>query len=107
MNHEEMPASDTAERLKILLKNNEKLFPTHLLASYPHIVGKLCAVWQEPVQASDYFKDLLTTQRENRAGFPAEIYTEIFALSDFYSSTHPSAKKNDDFWSGVNVARDS
>jgi hypothetical protein len=44
---------------------------------------------------------VLTTQRENRVGFPPEIHAEIFALRNTYNKTHPEAIKNDSFWNGV------
>ena len=87
--------------LTALLQDHEALFPTQLCAHFPHIVDRICTLWKEPAQANAYFQELLTTQRENRIGFPPEVHAEIFALRSFYDNTHPSIVKKDDFWSGV------
>lgn len=97
-------AATHGEALKNILKEEgkESLFPRNTLEKYPHIVDKLYLLWREPENAHHYFVDLMTTQRENRAGFPLDVYTELFALENHYTKTRPTVQKNDDFWSGVN-----
>jgi len=92
------------EALRHVLKEEgkENLFPRNTLEKYPHIVDKIYLLWHEPENAHHYFVDLMTTQRENRAGFPLDVYTELFALENHYTKTRPNVQKNDDFWSGVN-----
>jgi len=93
-----------ADALKEILRQGgrEGLFPRRLLEKYPHIIDRICQLWADPEKTSQYFTDLLTTQREQRAGFPIDIYTELFALENYYRLLHPAAQKNDQFWSGVN-----
>jgi len=103
MNSGEKP-SIHSEAFKRTLKEEgqEVLFPNKLVAKYPHIIDKIYLVWDEPENAGQYFSELLTTQRESRAGFPLEIYSELFALERYYSRSRPTAQKTDDFWSSVN-----
>jgi len=98
------PRAEHANAFRKLLRElgKEELFPTSLLEQYPHIFDKIFLLWGDPPSSFKYFDELLTTHRENRAGFPHEIYTEIFTLDSYYSYTHPTVEKNDDFWSGVN-----
>jgi hypothetical protein len=93
-----------ADAFQRILKDEgkEALFPHKVLEKYPHIIDRIYEVWDEPEHASTYFSELLTTQRENRAGFPLEIYSELFALESYYNKSRPSGHKTDDFWSGIN-----
>ncbi len=77
-------------------------YPHHLAQRFPHILQKLSESWGNPERARSCFSDLLTTQRENRAGFPAEIYTEIFALSQLYDQLNtPPKNAADSYWNWV------
>jgi len=93
-----------ADAFKRILMDEGKaaLFPHKVVEKYPHIIDKIYELWDEPEHASKYFSELLTTQRENRAGFPMEIYSELFALESYYNLSRPTGQKNDDFWSGIN-----
>jgi len=103
MNPGEKPSVHSESFRKILKEEGkEALFPKKLVEKYPHIIDKIYLVWDEPENAGQYFSELLTTQRESRAGFPLEIYSELFALESYYSLSRPTAQKSDDFWSGVN-----
>ena len=97
-------AATYGEALKNMLKEEgmENLFPHNTLEKYPHIVDKIYLLWREPENAHHYFAELMTTQRESRAGFPPDVYTELFALENHYTKTRPNVQKNDDFWSSVN-----
>lgn len=103
MNSIEKPTTDVAETLKGLLKGKEAYFPARLYATYPQIVEKICALWRDPTVLHEYFTELLTTQREKREGFPAEIHREIFLLDNYYSALHPRARTIDDFWNGLDT----
>ena len=96
-------AATYGEALKKILTEEGRvnLFPGNLLEKYPHIVDQIYLLWSEPEKAHHYFVGLLTTQRENRAGFPLDVYTELFALENYYTKTRPNAQKSDDFWTGV------
>jgi hypothetical protein len=103
MSSSEKPAVHVDAFRRVLREEGkEALFPAKAVEKYPHIIDRIYQVWNEPEVASKYFSELLTTQRENRAGFPMEIYSELFALESYYNLSRPKAQKNDDFWSGVN-----
>jgi hypothetical protein len=78
----------------------EEVYPAELSATYPHILEKLEALWEQPEKVRAYFQELLVTQRETRKGFPIDVYMEIFALSEHYNKLYPLAQNPDDaFWS--------
>jgi hypothetical protein len=99
----EKPTKDVAETLRSLLGGKEHYFPTLLCANYPQIVEKICLLWNDPKILHRYFTELLTTQREKRAGFAPEVHLEIFKLSEYYSVLHPKPQLGDDFWQGVDT----
>lgn len=92
------------EELKQLLVKEGKvdIFPVHLVEHFPYIADQIFSLWSDPTAICHYFNELLTTNRENRAGFPLEAYSEIFALKELYDKNHYQPQNNDDFWSGVN-----
>jgi hypothetical protein len=100
----EKNAAKHGEELKQLLvaEGKVEIFPIHLLENFPHIADKVFSLWTNPTSINQYFNELLTTNREHRAGFPAEVYSEIFALKALHNEKYEPAQKNDDFWSGVN-----
>jgi hypothetical protein len=66
--------------------NRTDLYPIHVAQQFPHILAKLVELWRTP-ELDDYFeKDLLTTNRPHRQGFPSEVAVELFRLSNFHSS---------------------
>lgn len=95
------PTEDVGEKLKKILNGQEALFPVNLCARYPQIAEKISTYWLEPGMLHNYFSELLTSTRENRAGFPPEIHREIFNLSTYYSTLHPKKESRDDFWNGL------
>ena len=87
------------KKLLGLLGGHENAFPWKTAERFPHVVEKLASLWQNPPAIRAYFDQLLLTRRESREGFPLEIYTEIFSLSEFYDKQHQATKKSrDDFW---------
>jgi len=93
-----------AKKFKQLLidEGNGAIYPQHLEEQYPHILDKIFLLWVDPKSVQIYFADLLTTNRESRAGFPPEVYSELFTLESFYSVTHPETLKHEELWGGVN-----
>ena len=63
--------------------------PRELLRSFGRIANLLAAHWDEPEATHAYFDQLLTGQRRNRQGFPAEILAELLALRRHYADLHP------------------
>lgn len=77
-------------------------YPATLATRYPYILEKLVSLWSKPMETRDYFQELLVTQRENRQGFPMDVYMEIFSLSELYNKLHPLPyNTDDDFWTWV------
>ena len=102
MNDTKPAINETAKKVLNFIEGHEALFPQQLATHFPSILEKMVVLWPQPEQERHYFQELLVTQRENRQGFPAEIYTEIFALSEFYEHSFPPAKNTkDDFWTWV------
>jgi hypothetical protein len=93
---------DYAETLHNYLQGHEMRFPAQLALGFPRILEKIVVVWSKPDDARAYFKDLMLTEREGRAGFPHDVYSEIFALSNVYDMLYPPQHQAvDDFWRWV------
>jgi hypothetical protein len=60
--------------------------PKALTSRYPRIVNLLALEWSKPTACSAYLDDLLTDRRSNRQGFPADVYSELLVLQDYYCS---------------------
>lgn len=77
------------QQLMAALNESDKrtdLYPTHLAEKFPRILAKIVELWGKP-ELDDYFqKDLLTTNRPNRQGFPPEIAVELFRLSNHHAA---------------------
>ncbi len=103
MSFNNRPAEHAEEFRQILIAQGKgELFPENTAERYPHILEKIFLVWHEPKVAFQLFFELLTSDRENRAGFPAEIYTEIFRLESYYTDIHPHVRDSDKFYRGAN-----
>jgi hypothetical protein len=85
----------------LIEEGNGALFPENLAQQYPHILDKIFLLWVDPPSTQIYFSNLLTTNRESRAGFPPEVYSELFMLESFYTVTHPQIIKHQELWGGV------
>ena len=91
-----------AAKLRKLIEGYEQSFPSQLTDRFPNILEKFVSLWEKPVEAGEYFEQLLVTQREGRQGFPPDVHKEIFSLRELYYKLHPSMeRKTDDFWSWV------
>jgi len=103
MNSPDKTALHAAAFKQLLLDEGKAgTFPGHLSENFPHIADKIFLLWADSAAINHYFDELLTTNRENRAGFPPEVYSEIFALKALHNEKHLRVQKDDDFWSGVN-----
>jgi hypothetical protein len=92
---------DEAEQaIKKMLRGRDDLFPAHLCAHHPQIVEKICMQWEQPARLQHYFEDLLISDRQYRAGFSQEAYSEIFRLSNYYSTLY---SKGDNCWEDVDT----
>lgn len=104
---EKMPVYVNAFKQVLIEEGDGEIFPHQISEKYPHILDKIFLLWADPHCINIYFSELLTTVRENRAGFPPEVYAELFALESFYTATHPVPQKNNDFWGTVNKRHQS
>lgn len=84
------------ERLVKILGGETKFYPTILESSYPRIFEKIMELW-DSAEINGYFTQLMVTEREDRAGFPAEVAGEIMRLSLVHASQHAPLIK-DDVW---------
>lgn len=83
------------ERLLKILGGEMKFYPTKLEAAYPRVFNNIMLYWDTP-EIENYLNGLMVTDREDRAGFPPEVATEIMRLSLVHASQHPP--KKDDVW---------
>ena len=54
-----------------------------LRRSYPHVVNRIAANWNNPHELQATFQSLLIDQRGGRIGFPPECVVEISELADY------------------------
>ena len=78
-----------AEKLAKLLQGVSHLYPKKTEEKFPRIVDKIEILWGTPGMAR-YFNELLFDERGDRAGFPAEVMGELFALHNYNESMRPS-----------------
>lgn len=82
------------EKLLKILGGETKFYPYALESKYPRILAKIISLWITPGM-SDYFGDLMVSDRSDRAGFPPEVAAEIIRLSLVHASQHVPNKKPD------------
>ena len=85
------------EKLSLYLGEDSKLYPHQTEAKYPHIVKKISILWGT-IGMSRYFNEILFDDRGGRGGFPAEVMTELFSLSNFHESTKPRRGVKESSW---------
>jgi hypothetical protein len=68
----------------------EQVQPSALMAQFPRIANLIAAAWDDPESLHPYLRDLLTDQRGNRQGLPAQVVLELVALRDHLHGLHPS-----------------
>lgn len=95
------------QRLLALLEgagNRTDLYPTQLVQQFPRIAARIAELWGKPELDRYFEKDLLTTQRSQRQGFPDEVAKELFRLSNFHSSLGLSSSAQPVPWGWVEDA---
>jgi hypothetical protein len=79
-----------------ILGGETKFYPYELESKYPRILEKILMLWDKPGM-SDYFMQLMVTDREDRAGFPPDVAAEIMRLSLVHASSR-KPNKTPDVW---------
>lgn len=75
------------------------------IEDYPHVINKLCALWGQPDLIA-YLDGLVTTERADvRTGFPLEVISELFWLSDIHQMICPDCK-NAGLWKHTSIYRE-
>ncbi len=75
--------------------------PHELLRLFARVANQLAADWTEPDATRAYFRELLTSRRATRAGFPEQVESELLALSRYYSTLHPESPERARAWQDV------
>ncbi|MBS1199319.1 MAG: Ankyrin [Proteobacteria bacterium] len=70
--------------LKLLGEGKADLYPFETEKSYPHILQRIVDFWRSP-ELDAYFENLLTTERNDRQGFPEKVLIELFRLSNLHA----------------------
>ena len=73
------------EKILRMLEGRKDLYPKNLEQQFLRVLNRIVDLWQSP-EIDAYFTDLLIDSRGNRQGFPPEIVSELFILSQFSSS---------------------
>jgi len=72
---------------KVLLEGlPDKIKFVALAARYPRIANRIAYDWAHPDVLKPYLRNLLTTDRPGRVGFPPEVLRELFTFSNYYDS---------------------
>lgn len=50
---------------------------------HPHVINRLCVIWDEPSVRQAYFQELLFSSRPGRRGFSFEVMDELVELQSF------------------------
>ena len=91
------------EAMLHMVQGAEDLYPHKLEEKFPRVFSKVIELWETP-QIDDYFKELMMNDRPGRQGFPTEIATEIFHLSQVRENTRiKPKKKTGDIWEDVEL----
>jgi ankyrin repeat protein len=91
------------EAMMQMLQGVARLYPHKLEEQYPRIFNKLIEMWDTPL-IDDYFQELMMSARPGRQGFPADIATEIYHLSQVRERTIDKKKvkvDEKDIWANV------
>jgi ankyrin repeat protein len=86
------------EKLLQYLKGFENKYPHQLEARYLRVLEKIVDLWGTPA-VEPYFSELLIADRVGRQGFPSDVASEIFDLSQAYEKIMNTAKEDTDIWS--------
>jgi hypothetical protein len=85
-----------------MLQGVARLYPHKLEEKYPRVFNKLIELW-DTAQIDNYFAELMVNNRPGRQGFPPEIATEIYYLSQVRERTRPKkeSKEDEDVWGSI------
>jgi ankyrin repeat protein len=92
------------EAMLQMLQGVARLYPHKLEAQYPRVFNKLIELWDTAL-IDDYFAELMVNSRPGRQGFPSDIATEIYYLSQVRERTRPKkeSKEDEDVWGSVEL----
>ena len=65
------------------LGDRQDLYPKAIEAHFPHILEQLATLWGKPAM-DEYLDSLTFSNRPSRQGFPPEVATELFRLSELH-----------------------
>lgn len=80
-----------------LLGEHAALYPEQLEKHYPRILAKLIELWATG-DVGAYFDSLVFSDREKRLGFPDQVATELFRLSNLHQTLNPSMSVSGTGW---------
>ncbi|MBI5429389.1 MAG: ankyrin repeat domain-containing protein [Nitrosomonadales bacterium] len=81
------------EKLLFLLDGYEECYPLNMEEKFPRIMNKIVELWDSR-EIDDYFTELMIDNRGGtRQGFPPNVASEIFALSNAHASIRDGKKK--------------
>lgn len=69
------------DSIEWLTQFSEAERPILLPKRFPHIVNMIAYHWKNPLSCSKYLDQLTIRQRENRQGFPPEVFKELIQLT--------------------------
>ncbi|MBI5659101.1 MAG: ankyrin repeat domain-containing protein [Nitrosomonadales bacterium] len=88
-----------------LVMGKDHLYPHALEKQFPRIVYKIVELWDTP-QMEAYFTDLMVDKRGGRKGFPSDVATEIYYLSQVYDRTRKLDKARDvNPWANIDISK--
>ena len=90
--------------LEVLGSEMRGLYPERTEEKFPRIVEKIAVLWGTP-QLAKYFTELLFDDRGGREGFPPDIMTELFRLSNFHETLKPARTAMDSAWENRDMTR--
>lgn len=80
-----------------LLGEHAALYPQQLEKNFPRILAKLIEQWGSRDMGA-YFDSLVFSDRAKRVGFPADVATELFRLSNLHQSLNPQKMVSGTGW---------
>jgi len=75
------------EKLLHMLNGREGLYPKKLEQQYPRVLSRIIELWYSP-EIDAYLTELLVDTRGGRQGFPPEVASELFRLSQVHTTLH-------------------
>jgi ankyrin repeat protein len=93
------------ETILSLIGNKQSIYPRKLEELYPRILNKIVDLWHTP-ELEDYFAELMIdTRASQRQGFPPEVASEIFHLSQAYDQSRGLQDTGGDPWNNVDMRK--